>query len=57
MKTTYTLLFLFCSVHIDSIPGIDLNGKLETKDVATDMEIFETEMEIKSSSIHGKVSQ
>ncbi|XP_075156729.1 rho GTPase activating protein at 19D isoform X2 [Haematobia irritans] len=42
------------SVHIDSISGLDANGKFETKDVATDMEIFETEMEIKSSSIHGK---
>ncbi|XP_073833064.1 rho GTPase activating protein at 19D isoform X2 [Musca autumnalis] len=42
------------SVHIDSISGIDLNGKIESKDISTDMEIFEMEMEIKSSSIHGK---
>ncbi|XP_058977994.1 rho GTPase-activating protein 21 isoform X2 [Musca domestica] len=42
------------SVHIDSSSGIDLNGKMESKDISTDMEIFETEMEIKSSSIHGK---
>ncbi|XP_061389067.1 putative uncharacterized protein DDB_G0277255 isoform X1 [Musca vetustissima] len=42
------------SVHIDSLSGIDLNGKMESKDISTDMEIFETEMEIKSSSIQGK---
>ncbi|KAM7348294.1 rho GTPase activating protein at 19D isoform 2-T3 [Cochliomyia hominivorax] len=42
------------SVHIDSIPSIDINSKFETKDVATEMEIFETEMEIKSTCINGK---
>ncbi|XP_037807563.1 rho GTPase-activating protein 21 isoform X2 [Lucilia sericata] len=42
------------SVHIDSIPSIDITSKFETKDVATEMEIFETEMEIKSTCINGK---
>ncbi|XP_065363111.1 rho GTPase-activating protein 21 isoform X2 [Calliphora vicina] len=42
------------SVLIDSIPSIDINSKFETKDVATEMEIFETEMEIKSTCINGK---
>ncbi|XP_054730516.1 rho GTPase-activating protein 21 isoform X3 [Anastrepha obliqua] len=41
------------SVHIDDVIA-DINGKLETKDVATEMEVFETEMEIKSSCINGK---
>lgn len=33
-----------------------MNGKPHMKDVATEVEIFETEMEIKSSCILGKVS-
>ncbi|XP_037934924.1 rho GTPase-activating protein 21-A isoform X2 [Teleopsis dalmanni] len=41
------------SVHIENVP-LELNGKTETKDVSTEMEIFETEMEIKSSCIYGK---
>lgn len=47
---------MFSSVHMESLPGIDINSKFETKDVATEMEIFETEMEIKSTCINGKVS-
>lgn len=35
---------------------MDVNGKLDTKDMTTEMELFETEMEIKSSCINGKVS-
>lgn len=48
------VLSFICSVHIDDVIA-DINGKLETKDVATEMEVFETEMEIKSSCINGKV--
>lgn len=45
-------LFIFDnSIHIDG----EFNGKMETKDVSTEMDVFETEMEIKSSCINGKV--
>lgn len=40
------------SIHIENVP--EMNGKLETKDVATEVEVFETEMEVKSSCIYGK---
>lgn len=40
------------SIHIENVP--EINGKLETKDVATEVEVFETEMEVKSSCIYGK---
>lgn len=34
---------------------IEMNGKPQMKDAATEVETFETEMEIKSSCILGKV--
>ena len=41
-------------MHMENLTS-DFNCKTETRDVATDAKVFETDMEIKSNCINGKV--